>query len=177
MAIALNSVAFLIAVLCAGLMGYAIQRGTACTVATVDEIVTQRSCRRPASLVEAVLWVAGGLLIARALHVLPTLPAGYAVTLWTVVGGVLLGLGTNVNGACVIGAVARLGSGEWAYAATPSGFYLGCISVAAVFGTPAPRTLAQESPLLQGSAWTALVFAAFMAWRLTTPWRRTRPRR
>ena len=121
----LVSVAFLVAALCAGVMGYAIQRGASCTVAAVDEVLTQRTFGRLLSLLEAALWVAGGLAVAAALHVLPRMPPGFAVSVWTVGGGVLLGLGAYVNGACVFGAIARFGSGEWAYIFTPVGFYLG----------------------------------------------------
>ena len=174
MTIVLGSVAFFIAAICAGVMGYAIQRGATCTVAAVNEIVAQRSFRRLAAIVESALWVAGGLLLAQALHLLPKLPAGYGVTMWTIVGSVLLGLGAYVNGACIFGAVARLGSGEWAYAATPIGFYVGCVSVAAVFGGHDPLPLAQGSPPLRLSAWVALLFVAFMAWRVARPWRRRR---
>lgn len=67
-------------------------------------------------LKEAELWVGGGLLAASALHLGNDWPVAYATTAWTLAGGVLLGLGALVNGACVFGAVARLGSGQWAYA-------------------------------------------------------------
>lgn len=46
---------------------------------------------------------------------------------WTAPGAVLLGLGASLNRACVLGAIARVGSGEWAYLATAFGFYLGCL--------------------------------------------------
>jgi hypothetical protein len=174
MTIVLGSVVFLIAVACAGLMGFAVQRGATCTVAAVQEVVAERRFGRLAALVEAAFWVAGGLLAAQALHLMPKLPPGYAITTWTIVGSMLLGLGAWINGACVVGAVARLGSGEWAYAATPIGFYFGCITVAAVFGAHAPMPLDEGSPLLRASAWLALAFVAFMAWRLATPWLRRR---
>ncbi len=168
------SAAFLIAALCAGLMGFAIQRGATCTVIAIDEIVTQRRFRRLASIVEAAFWVAGALLVANALRLLPMLPAGYAVTTWTLVGSVLLGLGAFINGACVIGAIARLGSGEWAYALTPVGFFVGCVSVVAIFGTHEPQALSSVSPTLQLSAWVAILFLAFAVWRLAVPWLRHR---
>ena len=122
MHIVLTTAVFVMAAACAGLMGFAIQRGATCTVAAVDEIVRRRTLRRLAAMVEASVWVVGGLAIAQTLRVLPALPAGAAVTAATVIGGMLLGLGAYVNGACVFGAIARLGSGEWAYAATPLGF-------------------------------------------------------
>src|SRR5437667_1414825 len=104
MEILLISTAFFVSVLCAGLMGFAIQRGATCTVAAVDEIVSKRRAQRLISMVEASLWVLGGLLIAEALHLLPRMPAGYALNWLTIVGGVLLGVGAYINGACVFGA-------------------------------------------------------------------------
>ncbi len=66
MNIVLTSIAFLASALCAGIMGFAIQRGATCTVAAVDEFVNKRRLRRLASMGEASLWVLGGLLIANA---------------------------------------------------------------------------------------------------------------
>src|SRR5205823_10160793 len=97
MPILLTSIAFFIAAICAGLMGFAIQRGATCTVAAMDEVVRKRSVNRLAAMVEASLWVLGGLLIAQSLHLLGKMPAGYAVTSVTILGGGLLGLGAYVN--------------------------------------------------------------------------------
>lgn len=167
MDILLTSLAFIAATLCAALMGYAIQRGATCTVAAVDELVNRRGARRLLALAEAALWVGGGLLVANVLHVLPPMPAaGYAAGAWTLAGGALLGVGAWVNRACVFGAIARLGSGEWAYALTPLGFYVGCLSVGPLFGAPATRHLARTSPVLLAPAWLALPFLGFVAWRV-----------
>src|SRR5437773_705313 len=165
MPILLTSIAFFVAAVCAGLMGFAIQRGATCTVAAMDEVVRKRSVNRLAAMVEASLWVLGGLLIAQSLHLLGKMPAGYAVTSVTILGGGLLGLGAYVNKACVFGAIARLGSGEWAYAATPLGFYAGCVTLAYVFPFPAQLKLPHDSPVLQASSWVALGFAVLMLWR------------
>jgi toxin CptA len=169
MQILLTSAAFLIAAICAGLMGYAIQRGATCTVAAMDEVVRKRSISRLAAMAEASLWVVGGLLIAQSLHALGRMPGGYGVTYVTIVGGALLGFGAYVNKACVFGAIARLGSGEWAYVATPLGFYAGCASAPHIFVFPAQQTLPYDSPVLAASSWVALVFAGFMLWRLARP--------
>jgi len=158
--------AFLLAALCAGVMGYAIQRGGTCTVAAVDELVSKRRWQRLAAMAEASLWVAGGLLLARTLHLLPEMPAAYAVSGFTLLGGAMLGFGAWVNGACVFGAVARLGSGEWAYLATPPGFYAGCLSVGPLFMPAAARRLAEVSPVLQAPLGAALMFVAFALWRI-----------
>jgi hypothetical protein len=167
--IVLFSLAFAVAALCAGLMGYAIQRGATCTVAAVDELVGRHKGQRLLALLEASLWVAGGLLVVRWLGLLPKMPPGYAVTAATVGGGVLLGFGAWVNRACVFGAIARFGSGEWAYLLTPLGFYVGCLTVGAVFApmaSMAPQRLAHESPVLQAPAWVAAMFVVFAAARL-----------
>ena len=156
--------ALALAALCAGVMGFAIQRGGTCTVAAVEQLVGGRGCGRLAALAEASLWVAGGLVVARALHALPVMPAGYALTAWTLLGGALLGLGALVNRACVFGALARFGSGEWAYAAMPVGFYVGCLAVGTM-SIPVPVPQAGISPVLVAPAILVWPFVAFLAWR------------
>ena len=168
MQIALISLAFLISVLCAGVMGFAIQRGATCTVAAVDEVVARRGFRRLVALLEASLWVTGGLLVAQWLHALPAMPPGYPLSAWTVVGGVLLGLGAFVNGACVFGAIALFGSGRWAQILMPAGFYLGCLTIPYVF-RPSPAALPYGSPVFQTPSWLAAGFLGFVAWRLLRP--------
>lgn len=166
MAIVLASLVFAAALACAALMGFAIQRGATCTVAAVDEVVARGGFKRLAAFAEAALWVAGGLLAARALGALPALPPGHALSGWTLAGGALLGFGAWVNRACVFGAIARLGSGEWAYAATPLGFYLGSLSTPWLFPTRLPQPLAADAPLLGLGGVALAAFALFVAWRI-----------
>ncbi len=109
MMVAQASLTLVLAALCAGLMGYAIQRGATCTVAAVGEIVENRSAHRLVALAEAALWVAGGLLVGRQVGLVMHLPSGFAPSGWTLAGGALLGLGAWLNRACVFGAIARLG--------------------------------------------------------------------
>jgi uncharacterized membrane protein YedE/YeeE len=172
MNIMLASAAFVVALLCAGVMGFAIQRGATCTVAAVDEFVNKRTLQRLLSIGEASLWVLSGLLIAQALGLLGVMPAGYAIGLATIVGGALLGVGAFVNRACVFGAIARLGSGEWAYVTTPIGFYAGCVSLPYLYSVPAPQKLAHGSPVLQASAWVTAIAGAFILLRLAGALRR-----
>lgn len=159
-------IGFALALLCAGLMGYAIQRGATCTVAAMDEIVRHRRATRLAAIIEASIWVTGGLLLASLFGVLAMRPASYAVTGWTMLGGVLLGYGAYVNRACVFGAIARIGSGEWAYLMTPIGFFLGCWSVAVSgMGRATPSGAAS---FVFDAAWLLLpLFLAFAVWRLS----------
>ncbi len=162
----LLGLAVIVAVLCAGLMGFAIQRGATCTVAAVDELLTRRKANRLVAMAEASLWVAGGLALAQVLRLLPAMPAAYPLNLWVVAGAASLGFGAWVNGACVFGAIARFGAGDLSYLATPVGFYLGCLTVGPFFQAPAATRLASESPVLQASVVTAVLFLAFAAWRI-----------
>lgn len=162
MSVALVSFAFLIAAVCAAIMGYAIQRGATCMVAAVDEVLTKRTAWRFVGLAEAAVWVAGGVLLWRALGGHEALPIGYPATLATIGGGLLLGLGAFVTRACVFGAIARFGSGEWAYVLTPIGFYLGCLTVWPLIGKF--PTMRVASPLFAIS-WLLVPFAVFVGWR------------
>lgn len=116
-----------IALLSAAVMGMAIQRGATCMVAAVDDALVHRRYGRAGALAEAALWVAGLLAaIAAAGWAIPAV-AHFPITAFTVAGGMLLGLGAWINRACVFGSVARLGSGQSAWLATPVGFFLGCL--------------------------------------------------
>ncbi len=107
MPVALLSLAFLVAAVCAAVMGYAIQRGATCMVAAVDEVLTKRRADRFIGLLEASVWVAGAVLAWATLGGKAMLPIGYPATLATVAGGLLLGIGALVTRACVFGASRR----------------------------------------------------------------------
>ena len=169
MPLVIAGLAFLAAALCAATMGFAIQRGATCTVAAMDEVIHARRASRLLALVEASTWVGGGLLVAQQLHWLADAPGGFALTGWTVLGAALLGVGAFVNGACVFGAIARFGSGEWAYAATPLGFYIGCLSVTTLFSPPLPQGLTKGSIVLAAPSGVAWLVAAFLVWRVARP--------
>lgn len=158
-----TSLTLLIAGICALIMGYAIQRGATCMVVAVHEVITRRRARRLLALGEAAIWVSGGLIVAIAAGGMKMVPAGHALALLTVYGGVLLGIGAVVNRACVFGAIARLGSGEWAYALTPLGFFLGCLTVGRLMAPP-PLS-ATTSPVLSAAPLLIVPFALFAAWR------------
>ncbi len=160
------TLSLLIAALAAGAMGFAIQRGGTCTVAAVDELLSHRRAQRLMAMLEASLWVGGGLALAQLLHIAGSMPTGSAIDRWTIIGGVLLGLGAWVNGACVFGAIARLGSGEWAYLLTPLGFYVGCASVMPLFARPGEAAQAPTSPLLMAAAVLGPLFVVYSSWRI-----------
>lgn len=174
MKLMLLSLSFAGALLCAAVMGFAIQRGATCAVAAVSEITSSRSCSRLRAMAEASLYVCGGLLIAQRLHLLPAMPSGYPVDGLTVLGGALLGLGAFINGACVFGAIARLGSGQWAYAATPLGYYAGCVGLLALWPQAERPALAATSPVWGAAPLLTVLFLLFVGWRLLRLWQRAR---
>ena len=125
--------AFWICIVLVFVMGVAIQRGNTCTVVAFDDLIHRRSAVRLLTMVYTWLLVAGGLTLL-------SLTAGFTpranlfpVTMWSVVGGLLLGIGAVVNGACTNGTVARVGSGEYIYLMTIAGFAGGC-SIAHAYG-------------------------------------------
>jgi Sulphur transport len=164
MTVAITSLTFLVATLCAALMGYAIQRGATCTVAAVGEIVEKRSFNRLAAMGEAALWVAGGMMVAGQFGLIAELPKGFALSGWTIMGGMLLGLGASVNRACVFGSIAKFGSGNWAYALTPPGFFIGTAALSHLF----PRI--ESSPLISAPSLPGAAIAAvglLLIWRMS----------
>ncbi len=165
MSLMITSVAFLVGILGAAIMGYAIQRGATCMVAAVEEVVSQRKVGRFVALGEAALWVTGGLFIACHIGLLMRAPSGFALSIWSVAGGALLGAGALVNKACVFGTVARLGSGEWIYALTPVGFFLGCLTAAPLVAGVMPTPLTGSSLLFDLPLWAGAVIVAVLAWR------------
>lgn len=120
-------VALIITAVLVFFIGMAIQRGNTCTVVAVDDIVHRGSWDRFLAVVSVWIWVAGGLtLLSLTTGFVPTAKV-VSVTVWSVVGGVILGVGAVVNGACTTGTIARIGSGEYTFGLTIVGFYLGCL--------------------------------------------------
>jgi uncharacterized membrane protein YedE/YeeE len=156
--------AFAFAAGCAVLMGFAIQRGSTCMVAAIEEAVIKRRATRVLALLEAALFVGGGLALL-GFFGQPAGPAPrYAGVSAALAGGALLGLGAFLNRACAFGTVARLGSGEWSYAAMPVGFYLGCLSATTLLGPFATTSAAMSMAWLATSL--AIAFVAVATWRL-----------
>lgn len=135
------------------LLGTAIQRGNTCTVVAVDDIVHRKSWDRFLAIASAWFLVAGGLVLLSMATGSEVTGRALPVTLWSMAGGVLLGVGALVNGACTTGTIARIGSGEYVFGLTILGFYLGCLIAPRVFGAsatthdgPVTASLSQNHP-------------------------------
>lgn len=155
-----------VAIVCAALMGFAIQRGGTCLVAAVDELVSKRQASRLIALGEASLLVAAGMIAAQLLGLLPMAPKAFALTGWTVAGGAIMGLGAYVAGSCVFGAIARIGNGEGAYLLVPVGFFLGCVAALALGMDRLPHAITPHSPVLAQALIFAGPLALLVGWRL-----------
>lgn len=131
------SVALLAALVLVFVMGMAVQRGNTCTVVAFDDLLHRRSAERLLAIAYCWLWVAGGLTLLKLTTVFTLDAQLFPVTVWSVVGGLILGIGAVVNGACTVGTIARIGSGEYAYGLTLAGFFLGCVLAPHVFGRTA----------------------------------------
>lgn len=157
--------AFLIAIIAVGIMGFANQRGGTCTVAAFEEVIFEGRFKRLIALFEASLWAGAGFVLLDAAGLLAAVPANYAAGVRTMAGGVLFGIGAFVNGSCIFGSVARLGSGELSYLAMPIGFYLGGV---AAMHLPNPAHLDEKSPLIVASAWLVAPVLVLVLARLYT---------
>jgi len=153
-------VLYLIALVAVAVMGFANQRGSICMVAAIEEIVQRKRFLRLLALLEASLWAGGGLILLNVVDRLPATPTVYAAGPATVLGGALFGVGAFWNRACLFGTISKFGTGEWVYAITPLGFYLGCLATS---GVHAPTQLHAKSVILLASSWMALVVLILLA--------------
>jgi hypothetical protein len=80
------------------LMGVAIQRGNTCTVVAFDDLVHRRSWHRLESIVFIWFLIAGGLTLMEWATGHNPVPALVPVAAWSVVGGLILGLGALKDG-------------------------------------------------------------------------------
>jgi uncharacterized membrane protein YedE/YeeE len=172
MALTFDSLMLWVCALSAATMGFAIQHGATCTVAAMDDLLSKRSSQRLRSILEASLWVLGCLMIARSLGLTLPMPNGYAWGLPSIGGGLLLGLGAYVNQACVFGAVARLGSGQWAYALTPLGFFAGCWLYQPLVGGPLTVRLTEPAWVFQLAPGAGYLAAVLLLVRVLLPLRK-----
>jgi len=150
----------------AATMGYAVQRGATCTVAAVEEIIKKRSAYRLLALVETSVWVLTIFLIVKFIWGIDSIPSNYAVTSFTILGAALLGIGAAVNNACVFGTIARFGSGDLAYTATPLGFFVGCFIYKIIPENEQALKLSDGSFILAAPFWVILIFLVWIMWRL-----------
>ena len=121
------TITFLVSLALVFVIGMAIQRGNTCTVVAFDDLIHRRSAVRLLTFVYAWFLVAGGLTVLGLTTGFTPHAQLFPVTVWSVVGGLVLGAGAVINGACTNGTLARVGSGEFVYVMTLVGFTAGCV--------------------------------------------------
>jgi len=146
-------VVFGISLVLAFIMGVAIQRGNACMVVAFDDLIYRRSAVRLSTIVSTWLMIPGGLALLYLTTGFTPEVKFFPVTVWSVVGGMLLGIGAVVGGACTGGVVARIGSGEYVFMLTIAGFAAGCLlaqafgPAASVHAASVPTTVSPQYPV------------------------------
>ena len=121
--------------LCALLIGYSINQGGTCGVAAARDLVYHRRIDRFAGCVAAT--GAAGLVFLPAIWLLgiDTMLGGMAaIAPGLFIGAALLGIGTVINDACMLGSLWRLGNGELRFLALPVGLAAGFILTSAIPG-------------------------------------------
>src|SRR5262245_83422 len=90
-------------------LGFALNRGSICTVIATKELVSDKMPARFIALVECAVWAA---LVYAILETSPTMQRGWSPRGYLVPAAILFGIGTYVNGACVFGSVGHFGNGD-----------------------------------------------------------------
>ena len=90
-------------------LGFALNRGSICTVIATADLVARKRPARSIALLESALWAS---LVYALLNISPFMSEGWLPLGYLVVGTVLFALGSYVNGACVFGSVGHFGNGE-----------------------------------------------------------------
>lgn len=161
-----HPLALLAALLAAAGMGFAIQQGGTCMVSALDHLVRQGSAKKLLALAECSLWTSAlGLVVAAAGFAFVASPA-YPLGGATLAGGLLLGIGAWLNGACVFGSIAKIGGRDWHYLLTPAGYFLGSLAHFGLAGGY-PQAQMQVPALALAPLLGALVLASVAASLLT----------
>lgn len=165
-----GSVLSLAAVL-AGIIGFAIHRASLCSVRAVEEFLTTRGTHMLVCFVKAAFWVAGvTLLVVWILPVGFVQNSGWKLSLLSIGGGVLFGMGATVNGGCAFSTLTRLGSGNLGMVASLTGFLIG----AAAYGLATtagllPKSVETTAAISSEGLWhlpVTVALALWMVWEL-----------
>jgi hypothetical protein len=90
-------------------LGFALNRGSICTVIATRELVSDKTPARFIALVESAVWAA---LVYAIFETSPTMQRGWSPLGYLGPAAILFGIGTYVNGACVFGSVGHFGNGD-----------------------------------------------------------------
>jgi len=163
----------------AAILGFAAQRASICNVKAVAEAITSRTGYMFACIFKSVLWVF--VLTVPFLMLMPTAGArltGWQLSIGTLLGGFVFGLGAAINGACAFSTLARLADGQLAMLGTLGGFVLGILGYFSLVGsgwlTPPSPSPSMVGPLIASAMVIDLLLIAWVCYEGIRLWR-TRP--
>ena len=167
----LNVLVLSLAAVLAGVIGFAAHRASLCSVGAVEELLTTHRAFMLTSFVKTTLWVVGvTLLVAWALPADFVQMSGSKLSILTIGGGALFGVGATVNGGCAFSTLTRLGGGNAGMVVSLAGFLVGvgAFGVTTVAGLTA-ATVETTAALSREGPWrlpVAVALALWMAWEL-----------
>lgn len=149
-------------------LGFALNRGSICTVIATADLVARRRPARSIALLESTLWA--GLVYAL-LNISPFMPEGWLPLGYLVVGTVLFAVGSYVNGACVFGSVGHFGNGDIEFALVFVGIFL------VTYIEPLTNLLPGQPPLSMPLPGGALPMVGILALLVLARWALARKER
>lgn len=168
-------IALLIACILAAVLGFAAHRASICAVRGVAELMHARTAYMMWSITKSALWV-----FALAIPFFLLTPAGnyvgaWQLTVFSIAGGFLFGVGGAVNGACAYSTMTKMVDGEVGMLVTVLGFAVGIVVFIALFNAqlvPRPTSAYAAFGALRPLAWliiaglaVAFVYEAVRLWR------------
>ena len=149
-------------------LGFALNRGSICTVIATADLVARRRPARSIALLESALWA--GLVYAL-LNISPFMPEGWLPLGYLVVGTVLFAVGSYVNGACVFGSVGHFGNGDIEFALVFVGIFI------VTYIEPLTNLLPGQPPLSMPLPGGALPMVGILALLVLARWALARKER
>lgn len=171
--------ALVISCILAGILGFAAHRASVCTVRAVAEMTHSRTGYMLASIGKSAMWV-----FAITIPVFLLVPqtanniSGWQLTYTAILGGLLFGIGSGINGACAYATMARMVDGEVGMMITVGGFVIGVAIFVVLVGSSMVQRPQPAPGLVPDLLWIApVVGGALLMWaiyELIRLWR-TRP--
>jgi len=155
-----------LAAVLAGIIGFAAHRASLCSVRAVEEVLTTGRAYMLTSFVKTVAWVMGATLLAAwAVPIDFVKAGGWSVSVLSIVGGALFGIGATINGGCAFSTLTRLGCGNLGMMTSLMGFLIGggLYGVLATAGL-APVNMEAVAGLASDGHWRAPVTFALTVW-------------
>jgi uncharacterized membrane protein YedE/YeeE len=104
---------WLLFVALAATIGFVVDRAGICTVKAVEELLSTRRAFLLLSFVKTVMWVLGtSIVIVSWLGAQGAVRPGYQITVPSLLGGFIFGVGAVLNGGCAFSTLTRLGNGN-----------------------------------------------------------------